>query len=132
MIQAMRLILLYEIDHYRFSFPISFIQKLTAKTKTTRPGRQITIFLFLFNLSLWLVYTFEIQKARASVIEAEFYGFFSWVIIQRVTLPMAIFFRFHSSVVCISLWKEVYRKDELAEEISLHRCVAKTRKISRI
>ena len=93
---------------------------MTAKTKTTRPGRQITIFLFLFNLSLSLVYTFEIQKARASVIEAEFYGFFSWVIIQRVTLPMAIFFRFHSSVVSISLWKEVYRKDELTEEINLH------------
>ena len=128
----MKFILLSVIDHYRFSFTISFIQKLTAKTKTTRPGRQITIFLFLFNLSLWLVYTFEIQKARASVIEAEFYGFFSWVIIQRVTLPMAIFFRFHSSVVSISLWKEVYRKDELAEEISLHRCAAKTRKISRI
>ena len=78
------------------------------------------------------MYTFEIQKARASVIEAEFYGFFSWVIIQRVTLPMAIFFRFHSSVVSISLWKEVYRKDELAEEVDKHQYVAKPRKISRI
>ena len=105
---------------------------MTAKTKTTRPGRQITIFLFLFNLSLWLVYTFEIQKARASVVEAEFYGFFSWVIIQRVTLPMAIFFRFHSSVVSISLWKEVYRKDELADEKNLHYCAPKPRKVSRI
>ena len=31
-----------------------------------------------------------------------------WVIIQRVTLPLAVFFRFHSAVVSIELWKEVY------------------------
>ncbi len=34
----------------------------------------------------------------------------SWVIIQRVTLPLAVFFRFHSAVVSIEQWKEVYVK----------------------
>ena len=71
-----------------------------------------------------MVYTFEIQKAKASIIEAEFYGFLSWVIIQRVTLPMAVFFRFHSSVVSIELWKEVYRSDELTEDIDLHQHIS--------
>ena len=33
------------------------------------PGRQITIFLFLFNLAQWIVFTFEIQKVRASKVE---------------------------------------------------------------
>jgi hypothetical protein len=33
------------------------------------PGRQVTIFLFLFNLSQWVVFTFEIQKVRASHVE---------------------------------------------------------------
>ena len=58
-----------------------------------KPGRQVTAFLFLFNVSQWLVYTFEIQKVRASLVEAGFYGFMPWVIIQRVTLPLAVFFR---------------------------------------
>ena len=33
------------------------------------PGRQITAFLFLFNLAQWIVFTFEIQKVRASEVE---------------------------------------------------------------
>ena len=105
---------------------------LTERTKKTRPGRQITIFLFFFNLSVWLVYTFEIQKARASIIEAEFYGFLSWVIIQRVTLPMAVFFRFHSSVVSIELWKEVYKNDDLIEDIDLNQDISKPRHIDHL
>ena len=42
----------------------------------------------------------------------------SWVLIQRVTLPLAVFFRFHSAVVSIELWKEVYAskpEDEAGE-----------------
>ena len=38
----------------------------------------------------------------------EFYGYMPWVLIQRITLPLAVFFRFHSAVVSIELWKEVY------------------------
>lgn len=76
----------------------------------SKPGRQVTVFLFLLNISQWFVITFEIQKVRASLVEAEFYGFMPWVIIQRVTLPLAVFFRFHSAVVNIELWKEVYGK----------------------
>ena len=38
----------------------------------------------------------------------EFYGFMPWVLIQRVTLPLAVFYRFHSAVVSIELCKEVY------------------------
>ena len=74
----------------------------------SKPGRQVTVFLFLLNLSQWFVFTFEIQKVRASLVEAEFYGFMPWVIIQRVTLPLTVFFRFHSAVVNIELWKDVY------------------------
>ena len=33
------------------------------------PGRQLTVFLFLFNLAQWIVSTFEIQKVRASQVE---------------------------------------------------------------
>ena len=36
---------------------------------------------------------FHIMQVRASVIEAEFYGFMPWALIQRLTLPMTIFFR---------------------------------------
>ena len=29
----------------------------------------------------------------------EFYGFFPWIVIQRITLPLCVFFRFHSTVI---------------------------------
>ena len=55
---------------------------------------------------------FEIQKFRSSLIQSTFYGLMSWVIIQRVTLPLAVFFRFHSCVISIELWKGVYARHE--------------------
>lgn len=73
-----------------------------------KPGRQYITFSFLFNISQWLVLTFEIQKFRASLIQSNFYGVMPWIIIQRVTLPLAVFFRFHSAVISIELWKQVY------------------------
>ncbi len=51
------------------------------------------MFLFFLNFAQWIIFTFEIQKVRASMVEAEFYGFMPWVIIQRVTLPLTVFFR---------------------------------------
>ena len=56
-------------------------------------GRQMITFLVLMNFSLWFVNTFELQKSKASVVEAEVYGEFTWVWLQRLTLPIVIFFR---------------------------------------
>ncbi len=53
---------------------------------------------------------------KANLFEAEFLGFMPWIIIQRVTLPLAVFFHFHSAVVFIELFKEVYDDNEQEEE----------------
>ena len=73
-----------------------------------RPGRQVTVFLILFNISQWMVWTFEMQKVKASPLEVIFFGFMPWLVILRLTMPLVVFFRFHSSVVLVELWKEVY------------------------
>jgi len=92
---------------------IIFIHNLMDKVvsedmKIKMPGRQICMFMFLFNISQWLVFSFETQKLRASLLEANFYGFMPWVIIRRVTLPLVVFYRFHSAVVSIEIWKRLY------------------------
>jgi len=94
----------------------SYLQVLPPEKEFAKPGRQITVFLFLLNLSQWLVVSPEIQKVRASLVEADFYGFMPWIIIQRVTLPLAVFFHFHSAVVFIELFKEVFSKKEVESE----------------
>ena len=74
----------------------------------TKPGRQIVTFLILSNLGLWITYNFEIQKVNATPDQLQFYGFFPWIIIQRITLPLCVFFRFHSTVVFAELWKNCF------------------------
>ena len=78
----------------------------------SHPGRQVTTLLVLLNVSLWVVNTFELQKSQASKVESEIYGAFTWVWLQRLTLPLVVFFRFHSTVVLIDCWKNSYRLQE--------------------
>ena len=51
-------------------------------------------------------------QAKANVLESDFFGFMPWIIIQRVTLPLTVFFYFHSAVVFIELFKEVFADEE--------------------
>ena len=46
-----------------------YFQAYMSNPDYIMPGRQVTVFLFLFNLAQWIVFTFEIQKVRASRVE---------------------------------------------------------------
>jgi hypothetical protein len=62
---------------------------------------------------------FFIFQVKANLVEADFFGFMPWLIIQRVTLPLAVFFHFHSAVVFVELFKEIFdEKEEVNEEES--------------
>ena len=81
----------------------------TAEQDQRKPGRQTVTFLLITNLTLWLVYTFEMQKVEANPVQLNFYGFLPWAIMQRMTLPLCIFYRFHSAIVYAEIWKNTYR-----------------------
>ena len=57
------------------------------------PVRQLTVFLFFYNITQWMIGTFRMQKMDASKLELEFYGFMPWLVIVRLTMPFVIFFR---------------------------------------
>eukprot|EP00091_Calanus_sinicus_P018702 TRINITY_DN4368_c0_g1_i2.p1 TRINITY_DN4368_c0_g1~~TRINITY_DN4368_c0_g1_i2.p1 ORF type:complete len:114 (+),score=11.77 TRINITY_DN4368_c0_g1_i2:89-430(+) len=92
------------------------LNRVIKSKEDEHPGRQVTAFLVLLNVTLWLVDTFELQKSQASLVESEFYGPVTWVWLQRLTLPLAIFFRFHSTVVLIDCWKNSYRLEQKEED----------------
>ena len=69
------------------------LEHIIKKNDFSHPGRQMTTFLVVINFSLWFVNTFELQKSQASQVEAEVYGAITWVWLQRLTLPIVIFFR---------------------------------------
>ena len=67
--------------------------KSANTTAVGMPGRNMCNFLCSFNLAVWLILTFECQNITSSVVEAEVFGLVAWVVIQRMTLPLCIFFR---------------------------------------
>ncbi|XP_026671432.1 proton channel OtopLc isoform X7 [Ceratina calcarata] len=75
----------------------------------SKPGRQVVTFLLICNLTMWAIYTFESQKVMANPVQLDFYGFLAWAIVQRVTLPLCIFHRFHSAVTFAEIWKTSYK-----------------------
>lgn len=75
----------------------------------SKPGRQIVTFLLICNVTMWIIYTFEMQKVEANPVQLDFYGFATWAIIQRITLPLCIFHRFHSAVTLAEIWKTSYK-----------------------
>ncbi|XP_067012327.2 proton channel OtopLc isoform X2 [Anabrus simplex] len=75
----------------------------------SKPGRQVVTFLLICNVTMWVIYTFEVQKVFANPVQLDFYGFLAWAIVQRVTLPLCIFHRFHSAVTLAEIWKTSYK-----------------------
>lgn len=75
-----------------------------------RPGRQAITFLLLVNLTLWLVNTFETQRITSNSTMLDFYGADTWTLIVNGTVPLIIFFRFHSSVCLAEIWKHAYKQ----------------------
>ncbi|XP_039279343.1 proton channel OtopLc isoform X9 [Nilaparvata lugens] len=75
----------------------------------SKPGRQVVTFLLICNVTMWIIYTFETQKVIANPVQLDFYGFLAWAMVQRVTLPLCIFHRFHSAVTLAEIWKTSYK-----------------------
>ncbi|KAK9509150.1 hypothetical protein O3M35_006529 [Rhynocoris fuscipes] len=75
----------------------------------SKPGRQVVTFLLIANVTMWIIYTFETQKVVANPVQLDFYGFLAWSMVQRVTLPLCIFHRFHSAVTLAEIWKTSYK-----------------------
>ena len=77
-------------------------------------GKNVCNFFIFFNFAMWLTYTFERQSVNSSAFELQVLGIVAWPIIQRMTLPMIIFFRFHALLFCVELRKQ-YKGTETLE-----------------
>ncbi|KAF7989952.1 hypothetical protein HCN44_008626 [Aphidius gifuensis] len=75
----------------------------------SKPGRQVVTFLLICNVTMWVIYTFENRKVADNPVQLDFYGYLAWTLIQRVTLPLCIFHRFHSAVTLAEIWKTSYK-----------------------
>ncbi|XP_025830866.1 proton channel OtopLc-like [Agrilus planipennis] len=74
-----------------------------------KPGREIVTFLLVTNLAMWALNTLEKSRADSHPIQLHFYGLWAWTIITHVSMPLAIFYRFHSTVCLCEIWKRAYK-----------------------
>jgi len=94
----------------------SFILDATSRFACTneqvkcKPGRQMVTFLLVCNLAMWAINTLETNRADSHPIQELFYGGdFAWPIITHVSMPLAIFYRFHSTVCLCEIWKKSFK-----------------------
>lgn len=100
------------------SFQSMIISEASRRICTTRaqqqakPGRQIITFMLFANITLWVLDTFMTHRDITQGVQTQFFGLLAWGIISRISLPLLIFYRFHSCVVLVEIWKNTYRTKE--------------------
>nr|CAD7257584.1 unnamed protein product [Timema shepardi] len=82
---------------------------LTRYQMIVRPGRQIITFLLCSNAVLWAYDTFVTQSWMSQELQLRFFGVLAWGIVSRIGLPLLVFYRFHSCVLLLEVWKRSYR-----------------------
>ncbi|CAB3372568.1 Hypothetical predicted protein [Cloeon dipterum] len=81
----------------------------TAQDMRRKPGRQLVTFMLVTNMAMWTVNRLENTRADFHPVELRFYGVWAWTIITHVSMPLAIFYRFHSTVCLCEIWKSTYK-----------------------
>jgi hypothetical protein len=79
--------------------------RLNLKNK---PGRSLITLLILLDVSLWLSETMSVKKYDMNGAQLDYYDIVFWSIVNSISSPLAIFFRFHASVCLSDIWKTLY------------------------
>ncbi|XP_073830849.1 otopetrin-like b isoform X2 [Musca autumnalis] len=80
-----------------------------SKQIRRKPGREIITFLLVANMAIWFVNTLIKGRAVFRETHLEFYGAWAWTIITHISMPLAIFYRFHSTICLFEVWKITYK-----------------------
>lgn len=73
-----------------------------------KPGRNLVTFLLIVNIALWVSNMFETQKTKINENVVAYYNRSS-PYAYTSTLPLTIFYRFHSSACLYEIWKNAYK-----------------------
>ncbi|XP_029708390.1 proton channel OtopLc [Aedes albopictus] len=79
-----------------------------------KPGKELVTFLTIANVSLWIYYTFSVKTGDFGDERYEFYGDVLWSILNHLSLPLIMFYRFHASVCLVDIWRHSYEPGEFA------------------
>ena len=99
-LQSMLIYLLLMKVNWIFAFQTFFFTLFTIQDTESAggkyPGRQNVAILSFINFSLWIYNTFQLPRSALLGVEAEFYGEQTWIWLERISLPVCIFFRWET------------------------------------
>ena len=61
------------------------------------------------NLAVYIMETLLIRSYDYQEHKIEFYGPDKWTVLSHMTLPLCIFYRFHSAVALVDIWTSAYK-----------------------
>ena len=91
-------------------FILECLRRYAADNKSfmVKPARELITALLLINVSLWLYDTLSAKRFDSKAFLIEYFGILKWSIINAFSSPIAIFYRFHSSVCLSDIWYGLY------------------------
>ncbi|XP_036406584.1 proton channel OTOP1-like [Megalops cyprinoides] len=69
--------------------------------------KNITLFLFLCNISLWLLPAFGCRPQYESIPEQETFGYIIWTMVLNFAMPLTLFYRMHSVASLFEVFQKV-------------------------
>ncbi|KFO64398.1 Otopetrin-3, partial [Corvus brachyrhynchos] len=75
---------------------LSYIHTYSHLSWKRRVLREISFFLVLCNIILWVMPTFGAHPVFENGMERSFYGYSTWFVIVNFGLPLGVFYRMHS------------------------------------
>lgn len=69
---------------------------------------QVVTFLLCANIGLWAYDMFLTESWLNQEAQLQFYGLLTWGIISRISVPLLIFYRFHSAILLLEIWRRCY------------------------
>jgi Otopetrin len=80
-----------------------------AQQNHQKPGREVITFLLISNMAIWFISTLIKSRASFRPTHLEFFGIWAWTVITHISMPLAIFYRLHSTICLFEIWKTTYK-----------------------
>ncbi|XP_058417535.1 proton channel OTOP3 [Diceros bicornis minor] len=74
----------------------TYIHSYSHLNQKRRALKEISLFLILCNITLWMMPAFGIHPEFENGLEKDFYGYWTWFTIVNFGLPLGVFYRMHS------------------------------------
>uniref|UniRef100_A0A0A9YCY1 Otopetrin-1 n=1 Tax=Lygus hesperus TaxID=30085 RepID=A0A0A9YCY1_LYGHE len=94
-------------------------RSIIVNSLDSRPARQLITFLLPCNIALWTIYTLVRNRATSDPLLSRLFNPWAWTTVTRIAMPLAIFYRFHSTICLFEMWKNAYKRTHGEREHSV-------------